>query len=285
MKIAFLGTGMMGAGFVRGLIERGHEVTVWNRTAAKAQALAADGARVAPEPAVAARGAERLYLSLSDDASVDQALAAALPALPAPTVVVDLTTTAPLPTRARGERLTAAGRAFFHAPVFMTPENARKAQGLMLGSGPTQVHAVVEKDLAAMTGTFTYLGTDYARAAAFKLFGNSMSFAVLSGLADVFVMARAVGVDPADAVAFLVKLNPGRQIELRGGRMARGDFKATFELAMARKDVRLAVETVAADGGELAVLPAIGARMDRLIAAGHGGEDLGALAAEALPGR
>ena len=60
MKIAFLGTGMMGAGFVRGLIERGHEVTVWNRTAAKAQALAADGARVAPEPAVAARGAERV---------------------------------------------------------------------------------------------------------------------------------------------------------------------------------------------------------------------------------
>jgi 3-hydroxyisobutyrate dehydrogenase-like beta-hydroxyacid dehydrogenase len=285
MKITFLGTGMMGAGFVRALIERGHEVTVWNRTAQKAQALAADGAHVAADPGAAARGAERLYLSLSDDASVDEALAGALPALPADAIVVDLTTTAPLPTRARGARLFAAGRGYFHAPVFMTPDNARKAQGMMLGSGPEAVHARVEKDLAAMTGSFVYMGADYARAAAFKLFGNSMSFAIIGGLSDVFVMARAVGVDPADAVAFLTKLNPGRQIEVRGGKMARGDFTATFELSMARKDVRLAVETAAGDGGALAVLDAVGERMDELIAAGHGGDDLGALAVEALPRR
>src|SRR5262245_59327636 len=125
MKIAFLGTGLMGTAFVRRLLARQEEVTVWNRTAARTQALAAEGARVAATPAEAAAGAERLFLSLSDDDSVDAALAAALPGLPAASPIVDLTTTAPVATRARAARLAAAGRRFLHAPVFMAPEHAR----------------------------------------------------------------------------------------------------------------------------------------------------------------
>jgi 3-hydroxyisobutyrate dehydrogenase-like beta-hydroxyacid dehydrogenase len=276
MRIAFLGTGLMGSGFVRGLLARGHEVTVWNRSADKARALAADGARVAEDPAAAARGAERLYLSLSDDASVDAVLEAARPGLADGVPVVDFTTTAPLPTRARGHRLAAAGRPFLHAPVFMTPEHARNAEGAMLCSGPEEAHARLGPELAAMTGTFMYLGPDLARAAAFKLFGNAMFITVVAGLADVLAMARAVEVDAAEVVSFLAKLNPSRQLEFRGPKMARGDFVATFELAMARKDVRLMVETAGA--APLGVLPAIAARMDAFIAAGHGGDDMGVLA-------
>jgi len=280
MRIAFFGTGLMGTGFVRGLLARKHDVTIWNRTAAKAKALEAEGAHVAADPAAAVRGVERVYLSLSDDRSVDDTLAAALPALAREAPIVDFTTTAPFPTRARGERLAAEGRPFFHAPVFMMPEHARKSEGMMLGAGSAEVHALVEKELQAMTGSFVYLGPDLLRAAAFKLFGNSMSFAVVSGLADVFNLARVVGIEPAEAVGFLAKLNPGRQIELRGTKMARGDFAATFELSMARKDVRLAIETAAEGGRRLAVLPAIAARMDELIAGGRGGDDLGVLGAE-----
>jgi 3-hydroxyisobutyrate dehydrogenase len=279
MRIAFLGTGLMGTGFVRGLLGRGHAVTVWNRTAVKAAALVEAGAHGAVDPAAAARGAERLFLSLSDDAAVDATLEAALPGLDPAVPIVDLTTTAPLPTAARGARLAAAGRLFLHAPVFMGPENARKAEGLMLCAGPPELHERLAPELAAMTGKLTYVGPDLRRAAALKLAGNSMAFAVVAALADVFVVARAAGVDPAVAVEFLAKLNPGRQIEFRGGKMARGDFAATFELTMARKDVRLAVETAVADGGPLAVLPAIAARMDELIAAGRGGDDLAVLAA------
>lgn len=265
----------MGTGFVEGLLGRGHEVTVWNRTAGKARALEAEGARVAASPAAAAEGAERIYLSLSDDQSVDDVLAAALPAAPAGVPVVDFTTTAPLPTQARGEKLAAAGRPYFHAPVFMMPEHARKAQGMMLGAGPAELHAKLEKELQSMTGAFFYMGPDLRRAAAFKLFGNSMFFAIVGGLADVFEMARNVGITPQEATDFLVKLNPGRTIEARGAKMARGDYKATFELSMARKDTRLAIET--AGDAKLAVLPAIAERMDALIAEGHGGDDLGIL--------
>ena len=275
MRISFFGTGFMGAGFVQNLLGRGHDVTIWNRTPGKARALEAEGARVAATPAAAAEGAERIYLSLSDDQSVDEVLAGALPATPAGVPIVDFTTTAPLPTLARGEKLAAAGRPYLHAPVFMTPEHARKAQGMMLGAGPAELNAKLEKELQTMTGTYVYLGPDLRRAAAFKLFGNSMFFAITAGLADVFEMARTVDITPQEAVEFLVKLNPGRAIELRGARMARGDFKATFELSMARKDTRLGIET--AGGAKLAVMPAIATRMDELIAAGHGADDLGIL--------
>jgi 3-hydroxyisobutyrate dehydrogenase len=284
MRILFMGTGMMGTGFVRGLLARGHEVTVWNRTAEKARRLAAEGARVTTDPAAAAREVERLYLSLSDDASVDAALAAALPGLPAGAIVVDFTTTAPLPTRERVARLNAAGHACLHAPVFMGPENARKAEGIMLGAGPEAVHARVAAELATMTGHFWYLGPDGGRAAAFKLFGNAMIVAVVSGVSDVFAIGRAAGIAPTEALSLFDKFNPAKQIELRGAKMARGDFTPTFELAMARKDVRLMLETIAAGlpQAPLAILPCIAARMDAVIAAGRGGDDLGVIAAEVL---
>ena len=86
-KIAFLGTGLLGSGFVKGLLGKGHEVTVWNRTAGKAQELEAQGARVASTPAEAVVGAERVHLCLSADAAVERSDAAvkATVALDAPT--------------------------------------------------------------------------------------------------------------------------------------------------------------------------------------------------------
>lgn len=277
MRIAFLGTGLMGAGFVRGLLARKHEVTVWNRTAAKARPLVGAGARLADDPAMATAGAERLFLSLSDDESVDSTLAAALPGLAVEAPILDFTTTAPGPTRARALALAGAGRPFLHCPVFMGPEHAEKAQGLMLCAGPAALHIRLEPELASMTGQLMYLGEDPGRAAAFKLFGNAMAFAVASGLADVFAVARGAGIEATEVLELFKTINPARQIEFRGGKMARGDYTPTFELAMARKDVRLMIETVPA-GVPLAILPAIAARMDALIAAGHGGDDMGVLA-------
>ncbi len=73
--------------------------------------------------------------------------------------------------------------------------------------------------------------------------------------------------------------NPATIVQTRGASMAKGDFTPSFEMVMARKDVRLMMET--AGVRPLAALPAIAARMDALIAAGHGGKDFGALAIEA----
>jgi 3-hydroxyisobutyrate dehydrogenase-like beta-hydroxyacid dehydrogenase len=87
-------------------------------------------------------------------------------------------------------------------------------------------------------------------------------------------------VDPQDAVNLLGSLDMNAMVARRGASMATGDFTPSFELVMARKDVRLMLET--SGGLPMAALAAIASRMDQLIAAGHGGEDFSVLAIEAL---
>ena len=78
--IASLGTGLLGSAFVEAALKRGDDVTVWNRTTHKARALEAFGARVADSPAGAARDVARVHLVLSDDAVVEEVIAALRPA-------------------------------------------------------------------------------------------------------------------------------------------------------------------------------------------------------------
>jgi 3-hydroxyisobutyrate dehydrogenase-like beta-hydroxyacid dehydrogenase len=275
-KVAFLGTGLLGSGIAENLLRRGDRVTVWNRTAAKAAALTRAGALVAASIGEAVAGAERVHLVLSDDDAVDSVLGGALPHLAAGAVIIDHTTTSPTGTILRYARMRDANVRFLHVPVFMSPDMARASQGLMLTSGPESLVRELQPVLAPMAGEFWYLGDDPGRAAAYKLFGNSMLFVVTAGLADVFAMARHLEVPAADALAVFSKFAVGNVIKSRGDKMARGDYSATFELTMARKDIRLMIE--AAGDEPLAVLPCIAVRMDDAIAKGHGREDLGAIA-------
>src|SRR4029077_13326057 len=126
-----------------------------------------------------------------------------------------------------------------------------------------------------MTWEVWYLGEQGDQAAAYKIFGNSMLFVIAAGVADVFAMAKGLGIAPADALAVFSKFQPGGLIKSRGDKMARGDFSASFELTMARKDMRLMLE--AAAGQPWTVLPSIAKAMDEAIARGHGQDDLGAI--------
>jgi 3-hydroxyisobutyrate dehydrogenase-like beta-hydroxyacid dehydrogenase len=253
-------------------------VTVWNRTDSKARALEALGATVAASAADAVASADQVHMTLPDDAVVDRIVDSFAPRLQRDAVIVDHSTTSPKGTKARLERMQNQGVAFLHAPVFMSPQAARDAAGLMMVSGPRGVYERVTADLEKMTGEVWYLGERPDLAAAYKLFGNSMLFVITAGLADVFAMARANDVPLPDAVSVFNKFRVANVIGYRGEKMARGDFRAMFEMTMARKDVRLMVD--AADGLPLTVLPAIAAKMDAAIADGRGSEDLGAIAAE-----
>ena len=279
-SVAFLGTGMLGGAMVEGMLRRGDTVTVWNRTEAKARALESFGAKVAATPADAVVGAERVHMTFSDDEVVDQMLAAFTPHLQTGTLVIDHTTASPRGTKARIERMKAAGVAFIHAPVFMSPQMARDSIGIILASGPQAVYDACRDTLEAMTGQVWYLGEQGDLAAAYKIFGNSMLFVIAAGVTDVFAMAKGLGIAPADALTVFSKFQPGGLITSRGDKMARGDFNATFELTMARKDMRLMLE--AAAGQPLVVLPSIAKAMDEAIAKGHGKDDLGVIAAEVV---
>ncbi|MBV8369327.1 MAG: NAD(P)-dependent oxidoreductase [Candidatus Eremiobacteraeota bacterium] len=274
--IAWLGTGLLGANFVRKLLERGETVHVWNRTAEKARALEADGAKAFDNPADAVRGAAEIHLTLSDDAAVDAVLEPLTDLILPTAFIADHTTTAPTPTAERVQRWADRGRTFVHAPVFMGPQNAREATGILLLSGDPAVRARVKPRLAPMTGKVLELGDDPSRAAAFKLFGNMMLLVITGGLADVFALARSLGIDPKDAHALFSEFNPGNAIQGRGKQMAEGRFSPpSFELSMARKDARLMIEEAARHGTRLDVMPGVTALQDRYIAAGFGGDDAG----------
>jgi 3-hydroxyisobutyrate dehydrogenase len=279
-SVAFLGTGMLGGAMVEGMLRRGDQVTVWNRTEAKARALESFGAKVAATPDDAVAGASRVHMTLPDDEVVDQIVAAFTPRLAGDAIVVDHTTASPRGTKARVARLNAAGVKFLHAPVFMSPQMARDSIGIILASGPQAVYDAVLDTLEAMTGEVWYLGEQGDRAASYKIFGNSMLFVIAAGVTDVFAMAKGLGIPAADALTVFSKFQPGGLIKARGDKMARGDFSASFELTMARKDMRLMLE--AAAGQPMTVLPSIAKAMDDAIAKGHGKDDLGAIAAEVV---
>src|SRR4029078_9769932 len=275
--VAFLGTGLLGSGMVERMLQQGNKVVVWNRTLSKARALEAHGAKVAATPADAVADAERVHMTLPDDAVVDQIVDGFRSRLRSDAIVLDHSTTSPRGTAARIPRLNGAGVRFLHAPVFMSPQMARDGVGILLASGARAVFDAARRAVEKMTGEVWYVGEEPDRAAAYKIFGNSMLFVIAAGIADVFAMAKGLGIPATDALAVFSKFQPAGVIKARGEKMARGDFSASFELTMARKDMRLMLE--AADGQPMAVLPAIAKRMDEAITKGHGRDDLGAIAA------
>ena len=277
--IAFLGTGLLGSAFAEAAAKRGDTVTAWNRSPEKVRALAEFGVKPAATPAEAVRGASRVHLVLKDDAVVNEVIAAARPALSADAILIDHSTTLPAGAAERFARLQAQGVKYLHCPVFMGPAAARSAQGLMLVTGPKALFESVQADLARTTGRLEYLGERTDLAAVNKLLGNAMIIGTWAVLADVLTLARACGVEGADAVKLLGFIDMNAMMARRAPSMVAGDFTPSFELAMARKDVRLMLEAIGTR--PLAALPAIAARMDALIAAGHGAKDAGVLAIDA----
>ena len=276
-NIAFLGTGLLGAAFVEAALGRGESVTVWNRSRGKAEALKPFGARVADTPAAAVEGADRVHLVLQDDASVDEVIAALRPGLAPTAMIIDHTTTQPHKTAERVARLNAEGVAYLHCPVFIGPVAARKSEGIILASGPEALFARVKPALERMATRVEYFGERGELAAAYKLIGNCMLLSITGVVADAFAVGAGAGITPADAMKLLEFFNPAGVIAGRGKKMAAGDYSATFELTMARKDIRLMIET--AGEQPLATLPGLATRMDAMIAAGRGQDDIGVIAA------
>ena len=279
-NIAFLGTGLLGGAFAEAAAKRGDSVTAWNRSADKVLALAQFGVKAAATPAEAVRGATRVHLVLKDDAVVEEVIAAARPGLSAEAILIDHSTTLPALTAKRAERFRAAGLKYLHCPVFMAPVHARNAQGSMLVAGQSALFESVKADLARMTGRLEYLGERPDLAAANKLMGNALIICLSAAMADVLTLAQASGVAGEDAIKLLGLLDLNAMVAARGRNMAKGSFTPSFELTMARKDVRLMLESTGSR--PMAALPAIAARMDQLIAAGHGAEDASVLAIDAV---
>jgi 3-hydroxyisobutyrate dehydrogenase len=280
---AFLGMGLLGSNFVRAMIQKGEQVQVWNRTAAKATALEAYGAKAFGEAAEAVKGATSIHLALKDDDTVDEVLAVAGKGFSPGAIIIDHTTTSSAGAAERTAAWKAKGYAYLHAPVFMGPQNALESSGNMLVSGDQTVISKVEPELSKMTGKVVNLGTEEGRAAKIKLIGNHFLLTLTAGLADTLALAKAQGINAAEVSTFFDTWNPGATMPARLKRITEGNFtQPSWELSMARKDAGLMIAAAEQGGTDLFMVPAIAAVMDSWIAKGHGSDDWSVIAKDSL---
>jgi len=267
--IALLGTGLLGSGMVENLLAKGHTVRVWNRSGQKLAPLVAKGAIAAKDPADAAHGASRVHLVLAEDGPVDAVIAQLRPGLGKGVPLIDHSTNLPRKVANRFMKLRAETVRYVPAPVFMSPQNAREASGLLVFAAPQGEADALQADLAPMTGKVWYVGERPDLAAVYKLAGNSMFFALAGAVSDVLAMGRDNDVAAETMLALFDVWKVGGALPYLGQRVASaGPGPASFELTMARKDARLMQE--AAGSQPLIVLPAVAAAMDRAIARGDG---------------
>ena len=280
---AFLGMGLLGANFVRAMLKKGDQVQVWNRTGAKATELEQYGARAFSHAADAVSGADIVHLTLKDDDTVDEVLAAAAPGLKPGALIIDHTTTSVPGAIGRIKLWKERGFSYLHAPVFMGPPNALESTGTMLVSGDQALVATAEPELSKMTGKVLNFGPEPGRAAGMKLLGNLFLVAFTTGIADTLTMAKALNVPVSDLTMLFDTWNPGAMLPNRLKRMTSGDYtQPSWELEMARKDTRLFLEAAQRGGVTLAVIPGVAAEMDRWIARGFGKNDWTVIAKDAV---
>lgn len=271
--LAVLGTGLLGSGFVENLLRKGHRVRAWNRSPQKLQPLVQLGAIATDNPADAVRGAERVHLILAEDAAVDSVVAALRPGLGHEVPILDHSTNLPAMVAQRFERLRRDQVRYLHAPVFMAPQHAREGSGLMLLAGPQAEAEALQPELAQMTGKVWHVGERPELAAIFKLTGNGLLVGLTGVMGDLLAMGQKNGLDAEQVLSLFNVFKPGGALGFFGQRVVQAGREApSFELTMARKDVRLMLET-AGGPADLVVLPAIAAAMDQALAKGHGSDD------------
>jgi len=272
--IAFIGTGLLGSNFTKALLKRGEKVNVWNRTASKAKALEADGAKAFDNVADAVKGASRIHLTLKDDAAVNEVLEKASAGFEPGVIIIDHTTTLASGATERTEQWKKRGVTYIHAPVFMGPQAALESAGFMMVSGDPAVIDKIEPELSKMTGKLLKFGTDSNKAAGIKLIGNLFLIAMTAGLVDTLSEAKALGISLEEVKQLFSMWNPGSMLHARIDKMTSNTFdQPTWELAMARKDAGLMIEEAKQAGQPLIVMPPIAADMDRWIAKGFGNND------------
>ncbi|MCY1041369.1 NAD(P)-dependent oxidoreductase [Corallococcus sp. bb12-1] len=282
MKVGFIGLGNMGAPMAKNLLGAGHEVTVWNRTASKAQPLQQQGARVAKTPADAARDAEVVVSMLADDPAVEAATLGPdglVGALPKGAVHVSSSTI----SVALSERLTKAhadaGQGYVSAPVFGRPEAAEGKQLWVITAGPRAQVERVRPLLTALGRGLTELGEKPSAANVVKLSGNFLIASMMEALSEAFALAEKSGVERAAFLDVFKSVFARSPIfENYAGAIAKGQTTpAGFALRLGLKDVTLALEAGRAAEVPLPLASLLRDHFLTGVAQGRGDEDWSAL--------
>ena len=273
--IAVVGLGGMGSGAARRLLDQGHRVTVWNRSAAKAAPLVERGAKAAQSPGEAAAGAGIVITLLADDQALEEVVLGPegiAARLGEGGVHLSMSTIAPATARRLAEAHREAGAAYVAAPVFGRPDAAASGQLWIVTSGPAAAKERARPVLEALAQGVQDFGEDPAGAHVVKLAGNFMIAAATEAMAEAYTLGEKCGLDRARLAEFFgATLFPSRIYQNYGKAIAEHRYEpAGFKLRLGLKDLRLVLG--AADASEMP-MPLASLLHDRLLALaaqGHG---------------
>jgi len=281
MKIAFVGTGVMGQGMVANLLKAGHEVTVYTRTKAKADGLLALGAKWASSPAESARGADIAISMVGYPNDVEEVwrgpqgfMSSARPGC----VLIDMTTSSPALARSLAVEAAAKGFGPLDAPVSGGDRGAREGTLTIMAGGAQQDFDFAQPVFAAMgktivlqgapgTGQLCKLANQIGIASGMIAMAEALAFARATGL-NLETTLRSISGGGASSWA-LLNLAP---------RVLKGDFAPGFYVKHFVKDIGLALDVCREQKVSLPGLELAAKLYAEVVAAGEGDAGTQALA-------
>lgn len=248
MKIAFLGLGSMGEAMATNLLKAGHELTVYNRTASKAEPLRKLGATVATTPAEAVQDAAIAFSMVTDDAAL-QALYTGpdglLPALAQGAIHASCSTVAPDTNRRLAEEHVRHGSHLVATPVFGKPEAAAAAKLWLVMAGDEGAKKTLRPVLEVLgQGGAQDFGTDPGAANIIKLCGNFMLGAAIQAMAEAFTLAQKSGLERQQVYEFFTSTLFNLPVYKNYGKLvAERHYQPVGATpAIIRKDMRLVLD-------------------------------------------
>ena len=281
-RVALLGLGTMGAGMAANWLAKGFPLSVWNRTPAKAQALAATGASDAATPREAAADADFIFAMVADDAAsravwlgADGALAGAKPGA----VVVESSTLTPAWVRELASQARAKGCGFLDAPVGGSRDAAEAGELRLFVGGDAATLETARPALAAIGSRIDLLGPVGA-GATWKLINNQLVAAEIAALAEALDVAGKSGFRPEQISALILAGAAASPIvKLKLPRMLEHDYDETdFALHLMLKDARYATALAQSLGAPADMISGAVEAFARAEAGGLGGKDFAAVA-------
>jgi 3-hydroxyisobutyrate dehydrogenase-like beta-hydroxyacid dehydrogenase len=276
MKVGFIGLGHMGSAIAANLIKAGHEVTVYNRSAEKADALVKLGARKAVRIADACRG-EVVMTMLADDNAVTETVWGddrLLATLPAGAIHASMSTISVALSKRLTEAHATVGQRYVAAPVFGRPEAAAAAKLFIVPAGDPAAIAACQPLFDAAGQKTIPMGTEPSAANLIKLSGNFLLAALIESLGEAIALVGKSGIDRKAYVELLTStMFPAPAYKIYGGLIAEGKFEpAAFAAPLGHKDIQLTMAAAETLRVPMPIVSLLNDRFLRLLA--QGGENL-----------
>jgi 3-hydroxyisobutyrate dehydrogenase-like beta-hydroxyacid dehydrogenase len=274
-EIGFIGLGAMGLPMATNLIAGGFKLRVWNRTAAKAAPLVAQGATALAHAGEVATPGGVVISMLADDPAVESVVVgdAGIASRLAPDGIhISMSTIAPATALRLARCHSDTGSTYIAAPVFGRPDNAAQRQLVICTSGPAAAKERVRAVLETVGRAIFDFGDEPGAANVAKLCGNFMIASAIEAMAEAFAMAEKSGLDRTQVATMLTKTLFAAPVYQRYGEMiaAKRHVPAGFTLPLGLKDVELVLKTA---GAARVPMPLAALLRERIIAGLAKGRD------------